>query len=105
MEGSAEFGDRALVHRSIVGDPRNPTIKDRINSEIKYPEAYRPFTSAVLAERVTDMFDIAPTFTCPYMEKVFHIRDSCQTRLPAGVSRGCFGPCPDRRSAYQSTSL
>lgn len=82
MEGSAEFGDRVLGHRSILGDPRNPTTKDRINSAIKYPEAFRPFTPAVLAECVADIFDVAPSFTCPYMEKVVHIRDACQTRLP-----------------------
>ncbi len=82
MEGAAEFGDRALGHRSILGDPRSPMIKDRINSAIKYREAYRPFAPAVLAERVADIFDVAPNFNCHYMEKVVHIRDAWQKRLP-----------------------
>ena len=82
MEGAAEFGDRALGHRSILGDPRDSTIKDRINSAIKYREAYRPFAPAVLAERAVDIFDVAPDFTCPHMEKVVPIRDSWQARLP-----------------------
>jgi carbamoyltransferase len=81
MEGAAEFGDRALGHRSILADPRSSVIKDRINSAIKYREAYRPFAPAVLAERVADIFDVAPSFRCPYMEKVVHIRDAWQKRL------------------------
>lgn len=83
MEGPAEFGDRALGHRSILGDPRSSVIKDRINSAIKYRESYRPFAPAVLAERVADIFDVAPGFSCSYMEKVVRIRDDWQARIPA----------------------
>ncbi len=83
MDGASEFGDRALGNRSIVGDPRNSMIKDRINSAIKYREAYRPFAPAVLAERVADVFDVASSFSCSYMEKVVQIRAEWQKRLPA----------------------
>lgn len=82
MDGHAEFGDRALGHRSILGDPRDAGIKDRINSAIKYREAYRPFAPATLAERIADIFDVSPDFTCHYMEKVVQIRESWQARLP-----------------------
>ena len=30
-----EFGPRALGNRSILADPRNPNMKDIINSKIK----------------------------------------------------------------------
>jgi carbamoyltransferase len=82
MEGAAEFGDRALGHRSILGDPRSPIIKDLINSAIKYRESYRPFAPAVLAERVADIFEVVPSFSCDYMEKVVYIREEWQKRLP-----------------------
>lgn len=83
LEGAAEFGDRALGHRSILGDPRNPEMKDRINSAIKYRESYRPFAPATLADRATDIFEVEPDFTCPYMEKVVQIREPWRARLPA----------------------
>ena len=36
FHGRMEFGDRALGNRSILADPRDSTVKDRINSMIKY---------------------------------------------------------------------
>ena len=39
---SMEFGERALGNRSILADPRDKNIKDKINSVIKYRESYRP---------------------------------------------------------------
>ena len=34
FQGRLEFGDRALGNRSILADPRNPSIKDKINKFI-----------------------------------------------------------------------
>ena len=39
-----EFGDRALGYRSIIADPRDNNMKDKINIT-KYRENYRPFCS------------------------------------------------------------
>ena len=38
FQGSLEFGDRALGNRSILADPRNKLMKDKINKSIKYRE-------------------------------------------------------------------
>ena len=40
--GRAEFGPRALGNRSILADPRDPNIKDKVNL-IKQRELFRPF--------------------------------------------------------------
>jgi carbamoyltransferase len=57
-QGRSEFGPRALGNRSILADPRNPGIRDRINHEIKKREWFRPFAPIVLAERAAEWFDV-----------------------------------------------
>jgi len=65
FQGRMEFGPRALGHRSIIGDPRDPDLQSRMNLKIKYRESFRPFAPSVLAERAADWFALdAPS---PYM--------------------------------------
>jgi carbamoyltransferase len=56
-QGRSEFGPRALGNRSILADPRDPKMRDRINHEIKKREWFRPFAPIVLAERASEWFD------------------------------------------------
>lgn len=55
--GRSESGPRALGHRSIVADPRNPAMKDIINAKVKFREAFRPFAPSVLIEKTTELLD------------------------------------------------
>ena len=81
FQGSLEFGDRALGNRSILADPRDPEMKDKVNKTIKYRENFRPFAPSVLLERANEFFsDLVET---PYMEKVLKIKDSFKEVLPA----------------------
>ena len=43
MQGRMEFGPRALGGRSILGDPRSPTMQKTLNLKVKYRESFRPF--------------------------------------------------------------
>ena len=62
FQGAMEFGDRALGNRSILGDPRDATLKDKVNESVKYREPFRPFAPSILEEHATDFFvDPAPT--------------------------------------------
>ncbi|MDZ7771607.1 MAG: carbamoyltransferase C-terminal domain-containing protein [Balneolaceae bacterium] len=81
--GPMEFGERALGNRSILGDPREAATKDKINSAIKYREAYRPFAPAVPAARVHEYFEVEPGYRCPYMEKVVMVREEHRPNLGA----------------------
>lgn len=54
--GRAEFGPRALGHRSLLADPRGPDIKDKVNA-IKKRQEFRPFAPAILEEHVAEYFD------------------------------------------------
>jgi carbamoyltransferase len=65
FQGRMEFGPRALGARSIVGDPRSPTMQKTLNLKIKYRESFRPFAPSVLAEDVAEYFEFGDA--SPYM--------------------------------------
>jgi carbamoyltransferase len=57
FQGRMEFGPRALGNRSILGDPRSPTMQRTLNLKIKYRESFRPFAPSVLREDLRDWFE------------------------------------------------
>lgn len=63
--GRAEYGPRALGNRSILADPRDPKIKDKVNL-IKQRELFRPFAPVIIEEHASKWFDM--NFTSPYMQ-------------------------------------
>jgi len=63
--GRAEYGPRALGNRSILADPRDPSIKDKVNL-IKQRELFRPFAPVVMEECASKWFDM--DFASPYMQ-------------------------------------
>jgi len=63
--GRAEYGPRALGNRSILADPRDPDIKDKVNL-IKQRELFRPFAPIVLEDHAHKWFDM--DFASPYMQ-------------------------------------
>lgn len=68
--GRAEFGPRALGNRSLLADPRGPTIKDRVN-DIKRRQRFRPFAPVILAEHVDDYFVMPKNWnSSAYMQTV-----------------------------------
>jgi len=85
FQGAMEFGERALGARSIIADPRNPAMKERINSAVKYREAFRPFAPSILAHRAHDWFDIPDGVRVPYMEQVYPFRPEKRAAVPAVV--------------------
>jgi carbamoyltransferase len=60
-----EFGPRALGGRSIIGDPRSPSMQSLMNLKIKYRESFRPFAPSVLREHVGEWFGLNDD--SPYM--------------------------------------
>jgi carbamoyltransferase len=83
MRGRAEFGPRALGHRSILADPRPAGMKDKINRLVKGREAYRPFAPIIPQDKMADWFE-APQAT-PYMSKTLRWRDDRLDQIPAVV--------------------
>jgi carbamoyltransferase len=50
FQGRMEFGPRALGNRSILADPANPGVRQRLNRTIKEREAFRPFAPSLTAD-------------------------------------------------------
>jgi carbamoyltransferase len=72
FQGAMEWGPRALGHRSILGDPRHPEMREIINMKIKMREGFRPFAPVVLEDRVSEWFELdRPS---PYMLLVAPVR-------------------------------
>jgi carbamoyltransferase len=65
FQGRMEFGPRALGNRSILADPRSPSMQKTLNLRVKYRESFRPFAPSVLCEDVQDWFEIESD--SPYM--------------------------------------
>ncbi|MGH7311797.1 MAG: carbamoyltransferase C-terminal domain-containing protein, partial [Candidatus Rokuibacteriota bacterium] len=65
FQGRMEFGPRALGARSILGDPRSPTMQKLLNLKVKHRESFRPFAPAVLREDVSEWFELDAD--SPYM--------------------------------------
>jgi carbamoyltransferase len=81
FQGRAEFGPRALGHRSIIADPRRADAKEILNLKIKRRESFRPFAPSILKEFVPDYF--ADADNVPFMEKVYLIKDEMRSKIPA----------------------
>ncbi len=81
IQGREEFGPRALGHRSLLADPRQPEMKDKVN-QIKHRQKFRPFAPAVLEEEAYRYFDMpGKPENHRYMQFVSRVRDPKQ--LPA----------------------
>jgi carbamoyltransferase len=65
FQGRLEFGPRALGARSLLADPRDATMRDRINSIVKEREAFRPFAPAVLDHAAAEHFEL--NHSSPFM--------------------------------------
>ncbi len=83
MRGRAEFGPRALGNRSILADPRDPAMKDRINAQVKFREPFRPFAPAIL-DRCGGEYFHDYQFS-PYMERALRFKSGPAKRVPAVV--------------------
>ncbi|MGO9672649.1 MAG: carbamoyltransferase [Methylocella sp.] len=80
-QGRMEFGPRALGNRSILGDPRSPTMQKALNLKVKYRESFRPFAPSVLREKVADWFDLDAD--SPYMLLVAPVKSERCRKMSA----------------------
>lgn len=78
-QGRMEFGPRALGGRSIIADPRSPSVQKQLNLKVKYRESFRPFAPSVLREHVSDWFDLDGD--SPYMLLVADVHKNKQMSM------------------------
>ncbi len=84
FQGRMEFGPRALGNRSILGDPRSPTMQKTLNLKVKYRESFRPFAPSIREEDIADWFDLdTPS---PYMLIVAEVQEKRRRKMSAEES-------------------
>jgi len=88
MQGRMEFGPRALGNRSILADPRSPSMQKTLNLKVKYRESFRPFAPSVLREDTSKWFELDAD--SPYMLLVAPVREDLR-RTMTEDERTLFG--------------
>lgn len=83
VQDRMEFGPRALGNRSILADPTDPSMRDRINLLIKQRESFRPFAPSVKFETAHHYFDIPREREFPHMLYTVPVKDEYKSILPA----------------------
>ena len=78
-QGRMEFGPRSLGARSIIADPRSPSVQKQLNLKVKYRESFRPFAPSVLREDVADWFQMDTD--SPYMLLVADVNKDKQLEM------------------------
>jgi carbamoyltransferase len=81
FQGRAEFGPRALGHRSLLAHPGHPANLERLN-DVKGREQFRPVAPMVLAERAGEIFSRGP-LPSPYMLFIHDVAPEWRQRIPA----------------------
>jgi carbamoyltransferase len=83
FQGRAEFGPRSLGNRSILADPRQVLMRDKINSRVKFREEFRPFAPSILDEYGDEYFEDYQQ--SPYMERTLKYKKAVYDKIPAVV--------------------
>tara|TARA_R100000008_G_C3583729_1_gene170538 strand:- start:8 stop:1738 length:1731 start_codon:yes stop_codon:yes gene_type:complete len=82
-QGAMEIGSRALGNRSILANPLNQNMKDKINHDVKHREAFRPFCPSMLEEDAP--FYLDGIKSAPYMIVAYDALPGIKELLPSVV--------------------
>ncbi len=83
FQGRMEWGPRALGNRSILADPRDPLMQERVNSKVKRRESFRPFAPAMPLEDAERWFQTV--HESPYMTLALPVRPERRADIPSVV--------------------
>jgi carbamoyltransferase len=83
FQGGMEVGPRTLGARSILADPRDPAMKDKVNDLVKFRENWRPFALSVLEEHKQDYLERA--IDSPFMIMAFGVPEEKRKDIPSAM--------------------
>ena len=83
VQGRMEFGPRALGNRSILANPTDPAIKDRINLTVKRRPKYQPFCPSILEEERERLFE--RSFSHKHMAIGFRVKKEYHDKIPSAI--------------------
>ncbi len=81
FQGRMEFGPRALGHRSILADPRDPEMNSKVNNAVKFREWWRPFAPSLLKEVAGQYLEHA--CDSPFMILTNPVRPEMRSVIPS----------------------
>ena len=81
FQGRMEFGPRALGHRSILADPRDPEMNAKVNNAVKFREWWRPFAPSLLKEVAGEYLEHA--CDSPFMILTSPVRPEKRNVIPS----------------------
>jgi carbamoyltransferase len=86
FQDGMEFGPRALGNRSLLADPRDARVRDRLNGRTKLRELFRPLAPSVLCEEAEKWFRMQkPSSASDFMALAYPVREEVAERIPAVV--------------------
>jgi len=83
FQGRLEFGPRALGNRSVLADPRNAKMKDKINKYLKKRDWFMPFAPSILSEAKGEYLE--DPVEAPFMIMGFNSQQKKRKEIPAVV--------------------
>jgi carbamoyltransferase len=83
--GKAEFGPRALGHRSILAHPRHLSSVKVINKAIKNRDFWMPFALSILDKGAHDYILMPVGVSSPFMTVAFMTKAMLRNDIAAGV--------------------
>lgn len=83
FDGAMEFGARALGHRSILANPCDPEMKDKVNVRVKFREPWRPFCPSLMSEHKNDYLEDADD--AEFMIVAYQAKKGTNDLLPSVV--------------------
>jgi carbamoyltransferase len=90
-QGAAETGPRALGHRSILANPCDPQVREKLNERVKYREAIRPLAPMATLEAALAHFELedgasdADYNAYGYMVLTAHSKPEAHAKIPAVI--------------------
>ncbi len=86
FNGKMEFGPRALGNRSILADPRDASLNDKLNDRLKRTE-FMPFAPSALAEAAPKLYKNSGygLYTAEFMTITFDVYKEWAEKAPAVV--------------------
>ncbi len=83
FQGRSEWGPRALGQRSVLADPRDPQVKDRINKLMKKREWFMPFAPSVMVEHARDW--LVDGEKSPFMTMAYDVANGKKKDIRAAI--------------------
>jgi carbamoyltransferase len=82
FQGRMEFSYRALGNRSILADPSNQEMREKVG-KIKRREWFRPFAPTILFEKIDEYYQ--PPYEAPFMIITFDVKEKKKEDLIAAL--------------------